>query len=134
MIIKPIKENIEKIGTPEQRAVWRRGLRSGKYVQFFGAMCCTDVTNSACCLHVAAIEVDGYEWEDGHAVGTPLGLPQHQKSNFSFQAIRNGFDALKVAKGSDGVNWSLVELNDSLGLTFNQIADIIELKEVEIDE
>lgn len=122
MIIKPIIENIEKVGTPEQRAKLCEALRSGKYKQHIGSMCAPDEPNSACCLHVAAMAVDGIAWEDGqgHCV------PESFMSPGAF-AVQMGLFQLA---SYDGTAAGAAELNDRLRLTFDQIADIFEGKEV----
>jgi hypothetical protein len=123
MIIKPNMKAINDLGTPEQRAKWVKGMRSVKYEQIQGSMCESHIKNSACCLHVAAMEVDGIPWEHGIGYGFP---DDHKGWNFSNLARKSRIGL------SDSHAVTPSRLNDFYGATFDQIADLLEGKEIEV--
>ena len=135
MIYKPNEDELKSIGTKAQRQVWAKALRSGTYEQFFTRMCDPTKFGTACCLHVAAIEVDNIKWEDGFyallggggkikSFGTPCNL--YVTAPFANHAAEAGFACFD----ENGIVYGFVEMNDELHFTFDQIADILEGKEV----
>lgn len=119
------------------RDKWAAALRSGKYTQNWGSMCDPNVPNSACCLHVLEVECNGLSWEAGSHIGYPSsvyerGFSQGSPVHFSgllaekLTAIDGGYGCYLPVKPDQ---W-----NDALGLTFNQIADLLEHGEVEFEE
>ena len=139
--IKPNLEVIESIGTDEQRAIWVKALRSRKYKQHRGSMTDPKDLSCACCLQVAAIEVDGMDPKDAIDNDfTSMSVPSDIISvindlDFSIAAQEPNQIATSILKYDDFSETeacSFAELNDSW-LTHDQIADIIEGKEVELD-
>lgn len=139
---------IEALGTPEQRQTWIEGLRSGKYEQEQHRMCNPDKENSACCLHVAMIEVDNRRWEealDETNVGS-YGTPNSVEMNLNKTSIEANdkrqveFFSAKArhtyiaTKEDEDHNINPASLNDHYNLSFLQIADLLEGKSVEYDE
>lgn len=121
-ILEPLVDQIELIGTPEQLKIWIKALRYGKYKQCKGDMARKEVPNSACCLHVAAVEVDGAEYNKGFGAGLPT-----PTDRFAYRA-----STTTLASSPDESLELLPDvLNDDLGLTFSQIADLLEGKTVE---
>jgi len=134
MIFKPNKLSIEGIGTTEQRQVWAKALRSDNYEQHRSAMCDPTKKGSACCLHVAAIELDGIEWEDGFTMSPRGDLPLAHGTPDDL-SVSAPFAMAAVVKDDcmhdeNGIPYSFMEMNDGFLFTFDQIADIIEGKEV----
>jgi hypothetical protein len=96
---------------------WVKALRSGKYEQTKNVLYNAD-RNAFCCLGVAC-DISGLPPEKWHGSDYTV-LPQEvrEKLNLSSNYGRFRFD---------GANYmSLVKCNDSLGYSFDQIADIIE--------
>lgn len=120
---------------PEIKAEWIRRLRSGDYEQGRGSLCRND---KYCCLgvlseiaaerHVTSrgeLEEDGWRWiEFGFETST---LPA-EVQDWSLVLTQTGIFMLpgEVAARNGRVSMSLAWLNDT-GLTFSQIADIIEV-------
>ena len=98
---------------------WIKGLRSGAYAQIQSMMCRENTPNSACCLHVMEMECNGRDWEEG--IGKIY--PSRMYGGVTWP------EELKAEDVSGNllypVNW-----NDSLSLTFNQIADLLETGEI----
>ena len=111
------KDNVDK---------WVTALRSGKYIQIRSKMASEDIPNSACCLHVAAIEVDGVKWEDAIFNDTVIGLPSgfHESINASFSELLANFGRIRVCSQYNNSGFS--RLNDFYKLSFEQIAELIE--------
>lgn len=109
----------------KKRDIWCAGLRSGDYVQIKHEMCELDNPKSACCLHVANIVVDGNKWESGIDSCTPCDM--EVDAPFAIKAqVANFCD-------SSGNEYRAEHLNDDAGLTFSQIADLIEFGELEVE-
>ena len=94
--------------TPEFKAKWVAALRSGKYEQCRGDLRRGD---KFCCLGVACdlIDKDGWEKEVG-----------------SFGMGWNGYESADLPFILSDESRILVELNDTAGLSFEEIADYIE--------
>lgn len=90
-------------------------LRSGKYKQTKYRM---QYKDAYCILGIACkLFIDGIEYDKN---GAMIGIYPYEQSNSPawLKALNNDF---KIRTGH-----SLAELNDTKGLTFEQIADIIE--------
>ena len=133
----PNLEVIESIGTKEQRDKWCESLRSGKYKQHRGEMVDPNDLSCACCLQVAAVEIDGIKPKDSLYLDLNNRFRSYptpsfsDKTTFSTTAITPNVVVL-----DDGVDYcksglTFSQLNDSY-LTHEQIADIIEGKKVYI--
>ena len=112
MIFEPNLEELAKIGTLEQRSIWSAALRSGDYEQHRESMCDANNPKSACCLHVAAMVVDGVDWSSGVNLLSPQAI---DSALFAQTAEDYGIGAAEF------LDFAL--LNDHHGLTFPQIAD-----------
>jgi hypothetical protein len=130
--------------TKEEQAVnrkkWIAALRSGKYKQGYGRL---NIGNEFCCLGVAC-ELAYFE-----------GVVTKQEDNYSYYYCYNkSFNTLpesvidwlgiitesgrlkekiEIKNPNDTLEslWSLVDVNDSIKFTFNDIADLIEQEKVE---
>lgn len=138
--------------TPEEtaanRRTWVAALRSGEFEQTQGTLK-SDESGSHCCLGVAGElcatagvistwrrslndDPEGYQsWYFGSKDGTS------SSTELTFEmtkwlGLHNGTGALKEPVQYFDVDddpkaaWSLIELNDQAGYTFDQIADVIE--------
>ena len=132
MIYTPSKHRIDSLGSPEELEAWVEGLRGGKYKQHTGSMCNVNDTSSACCLQVAAIVVDHRAWDDSVIDGDPAYTPADLEQAAPFARRAEELDAVVITE--TGWEFDFLEMNDELGLSFDQIADIIEGKEVEVHE
>jgi hypothetical protein len=95
---------------------WVKALRSGKYKQAKNVLFNAD-RNAFCCLGVAC-DISGVSREEWHGSNYTV-LPQEVQEKLNLRSKCGRFlDA--------GIYTSLVMLNDSLGYSFDQIADIIE--------
>ena len=92
--------------TPEFKALWIETLRSGIYKQCKGALRNGD---TFCCLGVACDLIDKDGWEDG-----PFGMGW------------NGYESDDLPFILSDESHILVGLNDTAGLSFEEIADYIE--------
>ena len=105
------------------RAAWVAELRSGKYVQGRGMLC---GNGKHCCLGVLAeiaVAAGYFEKYHGGRFGTPDGA-------FSRTSLPGFCGALiEPIRNANG----LFYLNDFLGYTFDQIADVIESRNVMLD-
>lgn len=128
------KEFIEK---------WIKGLRSGKYTQTRGAMVDPDLPNSACCLMVMEMECNGRKWEEGsYTVDEDEVVEGSEWGTFVVRMpseFSNGVRWPQILEATVyGCTSTLVgcasphQWNDRYGLTFNQIADLLEHGEVEV--
>lgn len=102
---------------------WIEGMRSGRYTQTKGAMIDLSKEGSACCLMVACMVNDGLEWIEGHLGGKPSfieGMPVW------YQSLRAHHSEMSGLPGP--ATW-----NDDIGLTFNQIADLLEFGVIEYE-
>jgi hypothetical protein len=95
---------------------WVKALRSGKYEQTKYVLFEAD-RNAFCCLGVAC-DISGLPPEEWHGSDYTV-LPQEVKEKLNLSS--------KCGRFVDGANYtSLVMCNDSLGYSFEHIADIIE--------
>jgi hypothetical protein len=98
---------------------WVKALRSGKYKQAKNVLYEAD-RNAFCCLGVAC-DISGLPPEKWHGNEyTVLPLEVQEKLNLSSK-----YGCFQEDTTSSRIN-SLVNLNDNLGYSFDQIADIIE--------
>jgi hypothetical protein len=96
-----------KLSNTENVKKWVAALRSGEYVQTTHAMHKENGTH--CCLGVARTLMEDKSNHDAYgAVGEWLGVPEGQ-SRISYGGCEE-----------------FVQLNDSLGKTFSEIADYVE--------
>ena len=110
--------------TDEERLRWAKNLRETKIEQCFDTMSYGNGT--ACCLHIWEIyESNGGEWFYADDKSTPHNLenPTHLKSEYLPEE-------LNLAICESGASYSASYLNDGKSFTFNEIADILEGKEV----
>ncbi len=105
------------------RDKWVAGLRSGDWEQIQGAMCDKHDYSSACCLHVASIEVDGNSWESGIGLGLPKKRPSF---HFSHMAKNCKIEVKADGAFFCGATIFFSDINDGGMLDFNQIAELIE--------
>ncbi len=109
---------------------WAGALRSGAYTQHHGEMCDPDEPNSACCLHVAGMAVDGTSWEEPLIIGGDT--VSIRSKSFPSAVNRFAFEMSDVR--IDGIQGSLPSesrllfpyLNDTLKVSFEDIATLIE--------
>ena len=114
----------------EHREKWAAGLLSGKYAQIKNGMCDANKPNSACCLHVAAIELDKACWEDGiNHNGCRHYIPTQLYVDTSISSICQGL-VFALNGHHSGLSASL--LNDDENLTFSQIAELITTGRLEV--
>jgi hypothetical protein len=119
---------------PEFTTKWISGLRSGKYTQHRGEMCDPGVKSSACCLHVMEMECNGKEWSDGVSCGRhSFAVPSSMKDNF-FRFSENDAPETLKAFDENGSIYDTAMWNDSLCLSFNQIAYLLEKGEIEFPQ
>ena len=133
MKFMPNLEIIETIGTLEQRNKLIESLRSDKYIQHKHEMTDHRDFRRACCLQVAAIEVDGIKPKDaiynnGRSAPTPKSLKVTSKFAETLQNQPICYRYINDSKE----DFYPAELNDDL-MTHEQIADILEGKEVILD-
>lgn len=118
------------------KAQWLDALRSGEYKQ--GKEMLRTQDNSYCCLGVLCDVVDPDGWDlawftygdHSSEVALPKGLAaelfgSYRPFNDSEREVPNQEGVLPF-KGRDGGTLYLSILNDEDGLTFDQIADVIE--------
>ncbi|CAB4150335.1 hypothetical protein UFOVP568_15 [uncultured Caudovirales phage] len=110
---------------PEVKAQWVEALRSGKYKQGQKFLF-DDGTQSYCCLGVNCL-IQGQQLVAPYdKFDAPMGLPKlHDAMTWwEVKPLREDVDSPRVKyKG----RWKrLTDLNDDVGLTFEQIADLIE--------
>lgn len=125
---------------PEFTAKWISGLRSGKYTQQKFQMCDPGAPNSACCLHVMEIECDGKKWEEGYTFGLD-GLPLAYEVPCCLVdplTLTGGFlpEDLSAMHEDEDIYHGIFkpqDWNDDLGLTFDQISDLLEHGTVEYE-
>lgn len=130
----------QKTWTPEEQAEhrkeWVAALRSGEFEQGRDQLKRED--GSYCCLGVATVlamraGVPGaslvYGLEDAGPLGFSRGLPVRSVYNY-FGLVGEG-GCTKLAD-DDPEDYSLTELNDEVGYTFDQIADLIERGDLEV--
>jgi hypothetical protein len=110
---------------PEVKTQWVEALRSGKYKQG-KALLFSTVEQSYCCLGVNCAVLNQPYITKYPKGSVSKGLPDMEDAQEWWQTLPNRelIDSPKVKyKGK----WMLlVELNDDVGLTFEQIADLIE--------
>lgn len=116
-------------------ATWINGLRSGKYTQHRNCMCDFVIPDTACCLHVAAIEVDGIEWSDGvkHGLPSSVNAVDGMDLSFSVQAEGLRFQVIKPTHNVPTITCGASSLNDEYCLTFEHIAELLEKGKIEVD-
>jgi hypothetical protein len=117
--------------TAPQKA-WLEALRSGKYKQ--GAYRLKDsLTNGFCCLGVLC-EIsnqggfdnkDNYVCDETYADATQYSTQWVPKKVQDWIGLRSSIGALRIGE-------SLTGFNDAEGLTFSQIADVIERRAEEL--
>lgn len=120
---------------------WIEGLRSGEYTQVQEAMVDPEIPSSACCLMVAEI-VNGRKWEDHKyacnydedgecfevaALPSDLSSEIHWTENLYATYLSDEGNYIK--RKPSPPTW-----NDDIGLSFNQIADLLEYGEVECEQ
>jgi hypothetical protein len=110
----------------KQRDIWCAALRSGDFLQVQDKMCDSRIPKSACCLHVASIAVDDNDWSSGIDHRGPYDLEVSAPFALRAQDV--------IFKRQYGGVFCAETLNDSEGLTFNQIADLVDFGELEIAE
>ena len=103
----------------ELKAKWLEALRSGEYVQGYGALCSRD--NEYCCLGVL-VEVGGLATKTPGANVYTFHWPV---ANDTSQGIIPSEDAEKIGL-SEGVTTKLMELNDERRWSFEEIANWLE--------
>ncbi len=109
-------------------ATWSELLESDKFVQTTDCMADEEIPNSACCLHVAAVGIDGYSYEEGIGCGVPLDLNQTiTKARFSGSMQ----DAVINIAGHEHT-LTFVDLNDDFGLSFKEISELVKVGELEV--
>ncbi len=110
---------------PEVKAAWVEALRSGKYKQGQKFLFDND-TQSYCCLGVNCLILGQQMVTTHNKIDSPMGLPKPHDAMTWWEVtpLREDIDSPRVKyKG----RWKrLTELNDEVGLTFEQIADLIE--------
>lgn len=104
----------------EEVKIWCDALRSGKYAQGKHSLH-QETSGSYCCLGVACKVLWGTEDEVLKQYGVPseAGLPNWSQNMIVY---RDGLQGINTLHG----------LNDQEGLTFNQIADLLEFGEVTV--
>ena len=111
---------------PEVKAAWVAALRSGRYKQGQKFLFDND-TQSYCCLGVNCL-ILGQQLVTHNEGGltSPLGLPRvHQAA--TWWEVDPQIELIDSPRVKYKGRWKgLVDLNDDVGLTFEQIADLIE--------
>lgn len=118
------------------REKWVEALRSGEYEQGKGALrVYTDGEDAFCCLGVAcdlAVRSGEGNWSGGYfysVSGDPGNFQVLPKSIQDWLGLTNDSAILgtPLEYGTEGGHaWLLTELNDHVGYSFAQIADLIE--------
>jgi hypothetical protein len=129
---------------PVEKAKWIAALRSEEYHQAFGNMCDPSLPNSACCLHVLEMEVGNKAWESGIDKQLPNEITNenntslaHEEQAYVIDAVRfNETLAQDIKAAYEGQDYGAPIMkpsgwNDTVGLSFNQIADLLEYGVVE---
>ena len=141
LTIVPNMGQIQKIGTPKQLATWCRGLRSGEYTQWHGAFFEESVPMSACCLMVAECEVDGATWPRMRSISqAPFSTralchcyPAHVSGDPAHVSGDPAHVSGDPAHVSGDQKVTFAKLNDKYKLSFEQIAQVIEGKTVQVE-
>jgi hypothetical protein len=108
------------------RVAWVAELRSGKYTQGRGKLC---KHGKHCCLGVLAemaVTAKHFKKE-----ATSMHCYFGPKGDVSYGSLTPDFEGLLVSP-INGLS-SLWQLNDNAGYTFDQIADVIESRNVRLD-
>lgn len=103
---------------PDVKEKWLKALRSRGYRQTNGVLRRKFLNEDRpryCCLGVLC-NVMGYEWE-------PMSLSRYKVDNL-YGALSETI--LKDVNMHDSHQWALINLNDLVGFTFREIADVIE--------
>ncbi|CAB4163487.1 hypothetical protein UFOVP810_25 [uncultured Caudovirales phage] len=109
---------------PEVKAAWVEALRSGKYKQGRGVLFNTE-EQSYCCLGVNCALLDQPYLNTGPQTTIPKSLPNKWDAETWWQDAPN-LDMVDSPQVKYQGKWKrLTELNDDVGLTFEQIADLI---------
>ena len=131
--VEVLKENQEIVNK------WIVGLRSGKYAQANGAMTDPNIVNSACCLMVLEAECNNkstsdYTYVDSNNTVNSYGLTDDSAKCLQLLRANNASNLLpqalkaELSCGNQVLENSTTpsQWNDTLKLTFNQIADLLE--------
>lgn len=105
---------------------WVKALRSGEYIQGTGTLCQYDREQGSltfCCLGVLTdiVDPDSWEGEDDLRNSRLSNIYYGNEQDNHIPAAITMVTALE-----DGYQRALVNLNDTKGMTFNEIADWIE--------
>ena len=130
------KEVLRK--NPVTLSKWIVGLRSGKWIQTYGAMTEQDNPSCACCLMVLEAECNGKTTSDYINTTMPSSRPDALK----FTGEHDGFmpEFLKAKYICDDDDKTLpatyfpMGWNDRLRLSFEQIADLLENGSITLQE
>lgn len=131
LTFEPKMEAIKALGTEEQVRTWIDALESEKYTQVREYMCEPEKPNSACCLHVAAMEVDKVPWDSALPKYKPRDVVARTPASLSIPApfatgIQGKALACVLVDGKDhDMGATAVELNDKYSLTFKEIAALL---------
>lgn len=127
---------------PEHKAKWLTALRSGKYKQ--GHLALRNDRNEYCCLGVLCDvlkdEIGGYWVPDGNRYTFVTGDDDYNRNNAGLPQLIADLTGMEYlgqfnasTKRAINASWtvpgshhSLSDLNDSSGMTFAEIADVIE--------
>jgi hypothetical protein len=107
--------------------LWVEALRSGKYRQSQGSLSCEDGGN--CCLGVAVrVLTPELDRSPIDILGADLSSYPIVKEQLNLSSCDGSFKSGELIGefGTDKLMGSLIDLNDELGWSFNQIADFIE--------
>ena len=124
---------------------WIEGLRSGRWIQITGSMTNQNIPNSACCLMVLEgecnnkVTTDYVTVYDSEQLGSIAGLPSERGNplelqlhglNFKYpqniHAIFKCNSGIEDLKKFHNTNLTPSQWNDSLELTFEEIATLLE--------
>ena len=139
------KEVLRK--NPVTLSKWIVGLRSGKWIQTYGAMTEQDNPSCACCLMVLEAECNGKTTSDyvnttADGLVYVQGMPSSRPNALKFTGEPDGFmpeflTAKYIYDDDDKkspITYSPMGWNDSLKLSFEQIADLLENGSITLQE
>lgn len=118
------------------KAKWLEALRSGKYVQGKGNLFNKE-DNTYCCLGVLCkvMNVPAFDTDNPHTkfvnFGGPddfssAGLPRSVQEEAGIFGPYGDFTYIDAEQGGAAISESLAHVNDTSGLGFPEIADLIE--------